>query len=139
MAVFLLAPGAWPVIIREVLKSRWLKGQVVHPTPKPWDYVFGRADEYWITLHLKDGRRIGGRYASHSFASSFPNEEQLYVEEVWELDAHGAFLRQVDRSRGIIVSFEDVYALEFFSGDAGNEQSPGTSGGSAEEGVPTPR
>jgi len=39
-----------------------------------------------MIIHLKDGRRIGGRFDENSSASSFPAKEQIYIEEVWELD-----------------------------------------------------
>ncbi len=65
-------------------------------------------------MHLKDGRRIGGRFDNNSFASSFPNKEQIYIEEVWELDEAGHFQKPVERSGGIIVAEENILALEFF-------------------------
>ena len=118
VVVLLVAPILWPVILRSVLRSNWLKRfGVVDPTPKPWDYVFGKGEGYWVILHMKDGRRIGGRYDVKSFASSFPNEEQLYLEEVWDLDQDGRFKGKHGRTRGIMVSCSDLYAIELFSGD----------------------
>ena len=115
----------WPVILFKVLKSNVMKRfGVTHPTPKPWDYVFSRKEGYWVILHLKDGRRIGGRYDVKSFASSFPNDEQLYLEEVWELDPAGRFVRKIGRTRGIMVSWNDLYAIELF--DGGEEGEPST-------------
>src|ERR1051325_10895554 len=49
-----------------------------HPTPKAWDYFFGKGAPCWIVITLKSGRVMGGYYGTESFASSFPNEEDLY-------------------------------------------------------------
>jgi len=65
---------------------------------------------------MKDGRLIGGRYETESFASSFPHEEQLYLEEVWKLSDEGAFESKIDRTAGIMVSSGDIYAIELFRG-----------------------
>ena len=56
---------------------------------KPWDYVFSRRQAYWVIVHLRDGRKIGGRFDRKSFASSYPADEQIYIEEVWRLDEDG--------------------------------------------------
>jgi hypothetical protein len=122
-ASLFVAPIVWPVVLYNVLRSGVLKRiGVVHPTPKPWDYVFGLGEAYWIILHMKDGRRIGGRYDVKSFASSFPNDEQLYLEEVWDLDPQGRFLSRIGRTRGIMVSCQDLYGIEFFDGGQEQEQ-----------------
>jgi hypothetical protein len=107
----LIAPAIWPIILRTVLRKR---GLLLDPVHKPWDVVFKDRGECWIIVHLKDGRRIGGRFGRRSVASSAPAEEQLYLEEVWELDVHGAFLRAVDRSAGILISAPDIQAVELF-------------------------
>ena len=48
-----------------------------------------------MIIHLKDGRRIGGRFDENSSASSFPAKEQIYIEEVWELDESGKFINRL--------------------------------------------
>jgi len=85
LAVLFVVPAVLPIGWRRLLDTELVKGHVVNPIPKPWDYVFGKGDAYWVILHMKDGRLIGGRYETESFASSFPHEEQLYLEEVWKL------------------------------------------------------
>ena len=88
--------------------------RIINPIPKPWDYVFGKRESYWIIVHFKDGKKIGGRYDTNSFASSYPAEEQIYIEEVWNIDKEGRFKDKVDRSKGVIISKSDVSAIEFF-------------------------
>jgi len=63
----------------------------------------------------KDGRRIGGRYDTNSFTSSFPAEEQIYIEEVWKLGENGEFVSPIADSKGIMISAKDFEAIEFFT------------------------
>lgn len=115
-SILFVFPAILPLAWWKILAWEKLRAHIVHPVPKPWDYVFGLGTGYWVILHMKDGRRIGGRYDEDSFASSFPHPEQLYLQEIWELDEQGAFRERIERTRGVMVSFEDVYAIEFFDG-----------------------
>ncbi len=67
-----------------------------------------------MIVHLKDGRKIGGKYDENSFASSSPAEEQIYLEEVWRLDKKGAFIEPTERSKGMIIFKEEILSVEFF-------------------------
>ena len=69
---------------------------------------------HWIIVHLKDGRKISGRYDTESFASSFPAEEQIYLQEVWILDDEGGFKEPVERTSGIIILKDEISLIEFF-------------------------
>jgi len=53
-------------------------------------------------------------YDTESFASSSPADEQIYLQQVWEIDEKRKFLKPIERSRGIIVSKKDIKAIEFF-------------------------
>ena len=102
-----------------VLAWKWLrtherfKGSAPHPTAKPWDYVFERAEPYWIVIYLKDGKMVGGRYSGKSFASSFPVEEQIYLEEAWIVTEEGILDRPIKGSAGVLVMSSEISYLEF--------------------------
>ena len=122
IALVLVAfPSLWPFLWIQVLKSRLFSKYFVHPTHKPWDFVFGQRKPYWIIVHLKDLRKIAGVYGERSFASSNPAPPQIYLEDVWELDETGHFLRPVDESEGILLLESEILAIEFFrySSDSG--------------------
>ena len=57
---------------------------------------------------------IGGVYDENSFASSFPVDEQIYLEEVWKLSEDGIFLEQIKRSSGIIIMRDEILSVELF-------------------------
>ena len=112
--ILFLFPIIWAILIARLLKWRKLTKYIINPTPKPWDAVFGRRESYWVIIHLKDGRKIGGKYDTNSCASSYPVEEQIYLEQVWQLDEKGRFTNPLDRSEGIIVLNKDISSIEFF-------------------------
>jgi len=112
--IMFLAPILWPLLF--LIISSWtpIAKYIINPIQKPWDYVFGKKETYWIIVHLKDGRKIGGKFEKGSFASSYPAEEQIYLEEVWELDIKGNFIKPIDRSNGILIVGDEILAVEFF-------------------------
>ncbi len=112
--ILFVAPVLWPLIYFKILSIPFLKSKTIHPMPKSWDYVFSQQKPFWVIAHLKDGRRIGGLYGAKSFASSYPANEQIYLEEIWNLDGNDKFLERVDRSEGVILSKEDFEVIEFF-------------------------
>jgi hypothetical protein len=114
-------PVLWPFLILKAFSLPFLAKYVLHPVSKPWDYVFGRKESYWVIVHLKDGKRIGGRFDTNSFASSDPAKEQIYLEELWKLDDDGAFVEPVDRSGGIILLEDSMLAVEFFRNEKRKE------------------
>ncbi len=114
LTVLVIAPALWPWLL--VHLSSWppIARHIVSPIAKPWDYVFGRRQVTWVIIHLKDGRKIGGKYDTNSFVTSYPVKEQIYLQEVWELSDQGAFVAPVRRSQGIIVLGDEILAVEFF-------------------------
>ena len=113
--ILFVAPAIWPVVLVTLFqKLKILSKFVIHPIPKAWDYIFSKRESFWIIVHLKDGRRIGGKYDTNSFASSYPAEEQIYLEEVWKLDENGRFIEPIERSKGILVPGREISMIEFF-------------------------
>lgn len=50
----------------------------------------------------------------HSHLHSFPAEEQIYLEEIWQLDKKGAFINSVERTKGMIIFKDEILSVEFF-------------------------
>ena len=53
-------------------------------------------------------------YGADSYATSYPDEPQIYLEEVWKLDEEGKFTEKINASRGIVVLEKDISSVEFF-------------------------
>jgi hypothetical protein len=89
---------------------------VVDPAPTSWDYAFTAGGPYFLRAKLRDGERVGGFYGDGSFASSYPEPQDLYLEEAWRLTRDGAFLARLEGSRGLLLKRDDVEVLELFDG-----------------------
>ena len=61
---------------------------------------------------MKDGTKLGGKYAGKSFASSIPSDEQLFLEESWILNDKGGFDRMKKRSSGVIIMGDELAYVE---------------------------
>ncbi len=113
--VLFVAPAVWPFIFVTLFqKWKFLSKFIIHPIPKAWDYIFGKKESFWVIVHLKDGRRVGGKYDTNSFTSSYPEEEQIYLEEVWRLDEKGKFIKPIERTKGILILGREISMIEFF-------------------------
>ena len=86
---------------------------MTHPIAKPWDYIFSQRKLYWIKITLKSGKLIGGKYGENSFSSSYPEEEQIYLEETWIITDGGGFDRPKNRTSGILISSSEILYIEF--------------------------
>lgn len=113
-SVLFVFPIVWPVVLKNILSSKLLRGKIIHPTPKAWDYFFNLGEPHWVLVHLKNGDLIGGLYGRNSFASSFPSEQDLYLEEVWKVDQNGAFLEKIEQTGGLLIRDQEIEFLEFF-------------------------
>lgn len=86
-----------------------------HPTPMAWDYVFSKNLPYYIVFHLKSGKMIAGLYSGDSFASSFSQTQEVYVQELYHVNENGNVGARVERTAGAIIRFDDCDFIEFFS------------------------
>lgn len=124
--VLLIAPMAWAGLFFKLRHTQFFQKSLPHPTAKPWDYLFAQRKPYWVIVTLMDGKKIGGRYDSKSFASSNPAPEQLYLEQAWHLSEAGGLERPRTDSAGILVLSADIESVELFqiTTGASSEQNP---------------
>ena len=100
--ILFIAPIAWPISYLFLINRGWLSEKIIPPVKRPWDWFFRKQKSYWVIVTLKNGQTIGGVYSAHSYASSFPLPEQIYLEEIWKIDSLGQFIEVVERSKGAI-------------------------------------
>lgn len=87
-------------------------------TPTAWDFAFSRRSSCFVRALLKDGEWAGGWYGSKSYASSFPQPAELFLESAWSLDATGRFLGRAQQTGGLLLAASNIHMLEFI--DANN-------------------
>lgn len=112
--IFFAAPILWPAILLHILRRISKRGIILDLFPSAWDYFFGKKQGCWVIVHLKDGRRIGGLFDSESFASSFPREGSIYIQELWQLDASGNFSAKVPQTLGAVFHAGEYSLIELF-------------------------
>lgn len=112
--IFFIFPIIWPLLFIWASKLKFIKRYILSPINMPWDEVFSRREAYWVIIHMKDGRKIGGKYGKFSRASAFPNQRQIYLEKLWELDNNNVFLKKIERSNGAIFFEDEISVIEFF-------------------------
>jgi hypothetical protein len=123
--VCVIAPALWPILLFKLRHHHLIAPHIPGPVSRVWDCLFTQKKEYWVIVHLKDQRRIGGVFSTRSFASSSPAPPEIYLEEVWELNEAGVFTKPVESSAGILILGEDILALEFFSYDQPRKETEG--------------
>ncbi len=95
--------------------QKLFRGKLLHPTPTAWDFIFGdRTKSYLIMFHLKSGAKIGGLYSTKSYVSSFPTSQEIYIEEVWQIDEQGEWIDPIEDSAGAFIKMEECTHFELF-------------------------
>lgn len=113
------SPVAVALAFAKMIDTEWgrkvlARFRIINPVPKAWDYFFRQAIPCWVIATLKDGRVFAGLYGENSSASSFPAEEDLYLEKLCRLSAEGKIEGVAPYSMGGIIRMEYVASLEFF-------------------------
>lgn len=71
-------------------------------------------------------RQLRGRYryAPHSYATSYPQPPELYLEESWRMRTDGSFAEPVIHSAGLYVKASDFDVLELLHEDQPPQEAP---------------
>jgi hypothetical protein len=104
--------GAWAV---EQLAD---VGFFVSAHPTAWDRLVLarlRKEPFFVLLTLRDGRKVGGAFLDHGYASNYPYHRDILIDQVWEIEqTTGAFVRLVSGEAGLYVLGKDILTLEIF-------------------------
>jgi hypothetical protein len=74
-------PALWPVLLLRIRRHPRVARRVASPYASVWDDIFAKRTAYWVIVHLKDQRRIGGLYGEKSIASHSPAPPEIYLEQ----------------------------------------------------------
>ena len=113
-----IAPGIWPVVLLRVLALMESRGLLLGGAKTAWDRFFENAKTgCWIIVHLNNGESIGGRFSQSSYASAYPREGHLYIQELWCIDESGNFTQELPGPQGAILRPTDYRYLRVFRSD----------------------
>lgn len=110
-----IGPIFWPLIILQIRKSKFFQEKCLIPTPTPWDNFFSRREGVFVLVHLNNGKKIGGLYSDNSSASSYPDKEEIYIEEVWDIDDKGKIIAKINGTKGMWIDNKSFDYIEFFN------------------------
>jgi Family of unknown function (DUF6338) len=112
--VFLIGPILWPWVWVRFSKSPLMK-KLQLPYPTAWDAYFDRREECFLLITLRNGDRVGGFFGPGSYASSFPNDGDIYMSAVYKLDRQGNFLEAIPDTKGLLIRKDEYSLIEFFA------------------------
>lgn len=92
------------------------------PTPSAWDFAFNGIEPCWVRVLTKDGRWIGGWFGEASFASSFPDPQEIFIEVGHFLDADGTFTERITAPGGVFVRCADIVTVDFLPDERETEE-----------------
>jgi len=119
-----ITPAALALLIYFLRSTGWIRRalrrlhvNVVSPMPTAWDEFFSRGEGCYIVFHLKSQEVVGARFDTRSFATTYPGPQELYVEELWVIDAATRqFIKPVANTKGVIIKLDDCDFMEMFAG-----------------------
>jgi Family of unknown function (DUF6338) len=113
--VYRLRKQDWVCYGFKIPFEKWqVKGLGV-PISTAWDDFFGRNPECWVLCHLKNGKKIAGLFSEDSFATSYPQKQELYLEKTFAVNDDGKILNEIPGTMGMLVRYEDCHLIEFLT------------------------
>jgi hypothetical protein len=110
LVLFLAVPAAAAACVslwqRRRLPSRY------QAAPSAWDHMFRHCGSCFVRVRLKDGTWVGGWYGSQSYATSYPELAELFLESAWRMNPDGSFAGRVERTAGLHVRAADADVFE---------------------------
>jgi hypothetical protein len=92
--------------------ANWFGMHPVHVMPTAWDWKFSSAGEHWVLVTLKDETKFAGFCGVGSFMSSDPNERDIYIEKVFDLDDDNNWIDC--GMKGVLIIASEIKTIEFW-------------------------
>jgi len=93
---------------------RLLGSSEAHSITSGWNELFSKQGASLVRATLTDGRVVGGFYDEPSLAGYSEQTQDLYINERWELDDDGWFIKPAERSLGLWLPKESIVSLEIY-------------------------
>ncbi len=113
--LLLITPIASPLVLVALFKSKWLARRIQIPYPTAWDFFFDQREPGFVLIHLANEKLLGGYWGANSYAGSYPNDGDIYLEAVYSVDEAGQFSEPVPNTSGVLLRKEQYSYIELFS------------------------
>lgn len=117
LTIMIVIPAMLSLVYLNIFRIPAFSRVLVSPTPTSWDWAFERSstEPYFVLIHLKDGRRVGGLIYKGSYTSTYPLPPDIFIPEVWQINQDtGEFIAPVPRTAGLAVLGNTIEMAEFF-------------------------
>jgi len=122
IVVLFVGPVSWPILLSLFVRNTEIVRNLQLPYPSAWDYYFDQREPAFVLVHLESGNLVGGYFGTNSYATSFPNQGNLYLEAVYEVADDGTFGEPIEDSDGMIITSDDYHYVELFNLPASQDQ-----------------
>lgn len=110
LLLFVLVPAVAAAVV-----SAWERRRSrarYRSTPTAWDHAFSDRTPCFIRFRLKSGGWAGGWFGTKSFASSYPESGEIFLQTAWRMNQDGSFAAKSEHSTGLFIQCEDIEFLE---------------------------
>ena len=89
-------------------------------TPSAWDFAVLPEEGTWVKVFLKERNPsereapIAGVFGNRSFASLYRRRQDIFLQEVYDLDDDGGFADPVVDSVGVWIAHDSIDRVEFY-------------------------
>ncbi len=90
----------------------WEKAEAFNIYPRAWDALFSKGEHCWLRITSHENIIHGGYYGNNSFASSYPHDDDIYVEDVWNLSDGETYEKH--QTRGLLIERKNILCMEIF-------------------------
>jgi hypothetical protein len=118
LVLFIVVPAAAALLVSLWQRRRLAAGYRSIPTA--WDHMFRRSGSCFVRARLKDGTWVGGWYGGRSYASSYPEPTEVFLESAWLMNPDGSFASRIDGTAGLYVRMADTDVLELLKAPSAN-------------------
>lgn len=114
---FILILTICPVILAllyvKFINSKLFRDRFNIQIPTAWDWYFSQRPICLVRIYLKDGNEIIGYFGESSYATSFPNDGNIYLEQVYVKNEKNELIAS-EGSSGILISKDSYSLIEFY-------------------------
>lgn len=82
------------------------------PTPTAWDKIFQSTGECFIRILNHEGRWVAGYYGPDSYASSYPESHQLYLEKAFHVSDDGTIGEEIEGTQGVLIDCAGIQLMQ---------------------------
>lgn len=132
-----------PAASAVVIHVRWSKSFLQHPIrtlrdegwtrydPRPtaWDVAFQDAAVGFVRVRMGDGSWFAGYYGANSYASSYPDPPNLFVEASFDINDLGEIQDQIINTRGAVIDCTNAVLIELLAPAADSDEAQSRLGG----------